>query len=80
VKPRVVHWIHTMMIRRVLTYNSMVRWPRFSYRAQEVTEFSLSGRNRHDEDDTNSYEGGSSVTSSSPCDDRSGGPGRDVKN
>jgi hypothetical protein len=70
VKPAgVVHWIHTIMVRPVPTYSSTVWWPRVRYRAQEVTEMSTSGHNRRDEGDTVSCNGGSSVTSSSSCDD-----------
>jgi hypothetical protein len=30
-KPRVVHWIYTMVIRPVLPYSSMVWWPKIRY-------------------------------------------------
>jgi hypothetical protein len=30
-KPRVVHWIYTMVMRTVLTYSSTVWWPRVRY-------------------------------------------------
>jgi hypothetical protein len=71
VKPAVaVHWIHTMLIRPVLTYSSTVWWPSARYRAQEVTEISLSGHNRQDLDHPNSCNAGSSATAaSSSCDD-----------
>jgi hypothetical protein len=30
-KPRVLHWIYTMVIRSILIYGSMVWWPRLRY-------------------------------------------------
>lgn len=35
-KPRVVHWICTMVNRPVLTYSSMVWWPRVRYNVSRM--------------------------------------------
>jgi hypothetical protein len=35
-KPRVVYWIYTMVIRQILTYSSMIRWPRVRYKVSEA--------------------------------------------
>jgi hypothetical protein len=34
-KPRVVHWIYNTVIRTVLTYGSMVWWPRVQTHCQQ---------------------------------------------
>jgi hypothetical protein len=35
-KPRVLNWIYTMVIRLILTYGSMVRWPRVRFNVNRM--------------------------------------------
>jgi hypothetical protein len=60
-KPRVVYWIYTMVIRPILTCISMVWCPRIIFKVS-TTELSkletgLSGSHRGNEDDSNSCSG-----------------------
>jgi hypothetical protein len=52
-KPRMVHWIYTMVVRLMLTNDSTVWWPKVRYNVNK--------------DDPNSYNGGPTGTSSSSC-------------
>jgi hypothetical protein len=64
-KTRVLQWIYTMVIRPILTYGSIVWWPRVRYisrTAQQTTEISLPGHNWGDENNPNSSNGGPSGT------------------
>jgi len=74
-KPRVVLWIYTMVIRPTLTclhgwvakgHTLSAGW------SSKVTEISPSGHNRGDEDNPKSCNRGPPATSSSSCDDRGG--------
>jgi hypothetical protein len=67
-----------MVIRPVLTYGSMVWWPRVRYNVSR-TELSKIPTLGGDEDNRNSCNGGSPGTSSSSCDDLGGGPGRGLQ-
>jgi hypothetical protein len=64
-KPREVHGIYTMVIRPILTYNSIVWWPRVTYNVRKDRKISLSGYNRGDQDEPNSCNGGPPHTYSS---------------
>jgi len=68
-KPRVVHWTYTMMIRPVLTYDSKVWWQRVRYISK--TELIRLQRlaNKDDEENPNICNRDLSVTSSSSCGD-----------
>ena len=72
-KPMVVHYIYTMVIRSILTYSSLVQWARGRYsvsrtdisKLQRLACLAIMG----DEDNPNSCNGGPPGTSSSSCDD-----------
>jgi hypothetical protein len=73
-KPRVVHWIYTMVIRLILTYGSTVWWSRVRYNVSrtelsKIQRISLSGYYRGSEDDPNSGNGCPPGISSSSYDD-----------
>jgi len=71
-KPRVVHWIYTMVIRPTLTRLHGLVAEGLTHSAgwsSEVTEINPSGHNRGDEDNPKSCNRGHPVISSSACDD-----------